>query len=132
MLEIYKQAVNTMLPEKEYYYNERIGGGSTDMGDLCCIMPVIHPYASGATGNSHGSEYYITDPVAACVDSAKVQVAMLKLLLSNGAEQAKKIIDEFVPIFASKEEYFNYIDAINSSGDRIDYSNGINVSINVK
>ena len=46
----------------DFEYSERTGSGSTDMGDLSCIMPVIHPYISGASGNAHGKEYYITDP----------------------------------------------------------------------
>jgi hypothetical protein len=47
---------------------------------------------------------------------------MLKLLLSNGAAEAKRIKAEFVPTYASKEAYFEYIDAICSSGDRITYN----------
>ena len=45
--------------------------GSTDMGDLSTFMPVIHPYAGGAWGNSHGANYKIADPESACVTSAK-------------------------------------------------------------
>ena len=29
-------------------------GGSTDMGDLSQIMPVVHPYTTAATGGGHG------------------------------------------------------------------------------
>ena len=29
-------------------------GGSTDMGDLSHVMPVIHPYTVAATGSGHG------------------------------------------------------------------------------
>ena len=37
------------------------GGGSTDMGDLAQIMPLIHPYSGGATGIGHGKDYVILD-----------------------------------------------------------------------
>ncbi|NIP74068.1 MAG: peptidase dimerization domain-containing protein, partial [Gammaproteobacteria bacterium] len=41
-----------------------IGGhrtGSTDMGDVGHIMPVIHPYVRGATGNAHAQNWTIAD-----------------------------------------------------------------------
>ena len=98
--------------------------GSTDMGDLCGIMPVIHPYAAGAQGTSHGNDYYIVDPVSACVKNAKWQVIMLKLLLENGAERAKKIIANFKPQFASAKDFLDFQDSLNDEGDRITYSDG--------
>ena len=55
--------------------------------------------------------------------SAKLQMEMLYILLSNGASRAKKIVTEFKPMFASKEEYFAYVDKLNCSGDRIQYRN---------
>lgn len=98
--------------------------GSTDMGDLSAIMPVIHPYASGAVGMAHGADYFIQNPERACVDSAKWQLELARVLLSGGAERAKKIVADYKPLFASKEEYFEYIDAISCDGDRIVYSDG--------
>ena len=99
-----------------------IGSGSTDMGDLSVIMPVIHPYIPGSIGRSHGSDYYVKDPVLACVGSAKWQVAMLTLLLKDEAQRAKDIVAEFKPMFNSKEEYFECIDAIKCKGERITYT----------
>jgi len=98
-----------------------MSSGSTDMGDLCCIMPVVHPYMPGAVGKGHGNDYYIEDPELACVTCAKWQLAMLSLLMGNGAERAKKIAAEYKPQFASKEDYLAYIDGLNADGDRIVY-----------
>jgi hypothetical protein len=84
-------------------------------------MPVIHPYAPGAKGTSHGNDYYIADPERACVKSAIWQVAILKKLLENGAERAREIIANYKPEFKSKEEFLAYQDSKNSSGDRIIY-----------
>lgn len=109
------------LPEIPMKYEEVIGSGSTDMGDLSVLMPVIHPYAPGAVGKSHGSDYRIADPDRACVASAKWQLEMLVLLLKNGAERAKQILVEFQPQFASKEAYFAYLEAFSAEGDRIEY-----------
>ena len=122
LINVYLEAAKHVVPEYEVRYSKEINSGSTDMGDLSCIMPVVHPYAGGAEGKAHGNDYRIADPVAACVGSAKVQVAMLYLLLSNGAEKARAIIENFKPQFKSKEEYLKYVDALNSSGDRIEYS----------
>lgn len=124
LLEVYREAVKAVLPDCEMWQNPGRGGGSTDMGDLCCVMPVMHPYSGGATGNSHGNNYYIEDPIAACVDSAKVQMSMLWALLSDGAKRAKKIIDEYEPMFATKEEYLDFMNSLNRSGDRITYQDG--------
>ena len=54
-----------------------------------------------------------------------MQVAMLHLLLENGAERAKRIVAEFQPQFPTKEAYFAYVDQINGEGDRIDYRDGM-------
>ena len=96
--------------------------GSTDMGDLCCIMPVVHPFAAGAQGRSHGNNYEVVDPVAACVGSAKLQLGMLLILLSNGAERAKKVIAEYKPLFKSKDAYLQFMDSLYQEGDRITYN----------
>lgn len=109
---------------EELYESGVYSTGSTDMGDLSCIMPVIHPYAPGAVGTAHGADYYISDPERACVGSAKWQLEMLRILLSDGAEKAKKIVVDYKPQFTSKEEYFEYIDKFSSDGDRISYFAG--------
>ena len=121
MINLAKDAYKELYPDREFVYNPIIGSGSTDMGDLCCVMPVVHPYASGATGTSHGNNYYIEDPEQACVDSAKWQLNMLLMLLQDDAKLAKKIISEYKPMFKNKEEYIEYCNTLNCSGDRIDY-----------
>lgn len=122
MMLLAKEAAELAIPGVDFKYNSsHIGGGSTDMGDLSCIMPVVHPYAGGCCGKGHGDDYAICDPEAACVSSAKWQLAMLLLLLGNGAERAKQIIEEHEPLFPSKEAFLAYQDSLNSSGDRIVY-----------
>lgn len=117
-----KEAADMIIPEENFYIDERVGTGSTDMGDLSCIMPVIHPYSGGITGKSHGDDYYVADVERACIKSAKLQLMLLKLLLENGAVRAKEIIENYNPQFKSKEEYLNYVDSLNQSGDRITYT----------
>lgn len=95
--------------------------GSTDMGDLSSVMPTVQPYSAGSRGAGHSKDFVISDVDAACVDSAKWQLAMLEILLSDGAARAKKVIEEFKPIFATNEEFFAYQDSLCTSGDRIVY-----------
>lgn len=109
---------------EELYETRAYSSGSTDMGDLSCIMPVVHPYAPGAVGTAHGADYYIEDPEQACVGSAKLQINLVSVLLSNGADRAKRIVADFKPQFASKEEYLGYIEGFSCEGDRISYSDG--------
>ena len=42
--EIYKQNLSNKYESQELSH----GGGSTDMGDLAHLMPVIHPYVGGS------------------------------------------------------------------------------------
>ena len=121
-LHLMKTAADLIIPEEHFVIYDSISSGSTDMGEMSCLMPVIHPYSGGVSGKSHGDDYYITDPERAVVKSAKMQITMLNLLLGNGAKNAKEIIDGYDAPFKSKEEYFDYVDKINSSGDRITYT----------
>lgn len=121
MMQVAREASEIVMPDLTFWMGSDMGSGSTDMGDLSCLMPVVHPYAPGAKGRSHGNDYEIEDPELACVTCAKWQLAMLNILLGNGAERAKKIVAEYKPLFASKEEYLAYLDSLNAVGDRIVY-----------
>lgn len=121
MMKLAEEAAKAIIPDYPIGVSEHVGSGSTDMGDLSAIMPVIHPYCGGGRGKSHGNDYEIVDPVAACVDCAKWQLAMLVLLLQDGGKRAKKIKEDYKAPFASKDEYLNFIDSLNCDGDRIEY-----------
>ena len=100
----------------------RIASGSTDMGDISCVMPVVHGEIGGAKGTPHGKDYYIEDKEMACVTSAKVQLATLYLLLKDGGAKATEIVNNFKPRFESKQAYFDYIRVFNREGDCIQYN----------
>ena len=123
MMLVAKEAAEIAMPDIEFHYGTGTSTGSTDMADLCCIMPVVHPYAAGSQGKGHGNDYEIIDPEAACVTNAKWQLTMISLLLENGAERAKRIVEEYEPMFATKEEFLAYVDSLNKNGDRIIYNN---------
>ena len=121
MAEVAREAAELVLPNVTFTVKTSVGTGSTDMGNLSRIMPVLHPHASGVSGTGHGNDYQIADPEAACVDTAKLQLAIAILLLKDDAARAKEIIENYEPEFASKEEYLAYLDSLNDCGDRIEY-----------
>lgn len=68
------------------------GGGSTDMGDLSQLLPLIHPYAGGVTGTGHGADYLVQDYEQAVINPAKVMAMTVIDLLANGAAGAKEVV----------------------------------------
>lgn len=80
--------------------------GSTDFGDLTCVMPcVLFNSCGGYTGAAHSIDYHIDNPYRLCVDSAKAQVLVAEALLKDNAAAAKDIIDKFEPRFPSVKDY---------------------------
>lgn len=79
-------------------------GGSTDMGDLSQIMPVIHPYTTAATGTGHAADYVIQDYVQAVINPAKAMAMTVIDLLVGNAEKAKEVL-ETSPASMSKQQY---------------------------
>ena len=78
-------------------------GGSTDMGDLSMIMPVIHPYANSASGVGHGHDYLIDDYDLAVVAPAKVMAATILDLLANDAQAARQALAKNRPIMTAEQ-----------------------------
>ena len=95
--------------------------GSTDMGDMCAVMPTIQPYATGAVGKGHGADYRIADPERACVNSAKAEVLLVDALLKDDAKKAKEILSGFQAPF-TQEEYLAYLDSCFETALPIKYS----------
>ena len=95
--------------------------GSTDMGDLSCVMPVLHPSGGGGKGTAHGNDYSIANMETACIDSTHFITAMVCNLLGAGAESLKKIKESHKPIFKNYRAYFDFIDALYSDRELISY-----------
>ena len=131
MIEIATEAAALALPELEFTVKSGYSTGSTDMGDLCCIMPVVHPYIAGARGKGHGNDYEIYDPEIACVGCAKWQMAMLWLLLRDGGVRATEIVEQYEPEFDSAEAFLAFQDSLACSGNRIEYTDEGVAKVNV-
>ena len=81
--------------------------GSTDMGDLSMVMPVLHPYMGGATGSGHGADYMIVDQQLAYLGTAKGLAGMVIDLLADGAEGAKEVLEANQPPM-TREQYLTF------------------------
>jgi len=81
--------------------------GSTDMGDLSMVMPVLHPYMGGATGSGHGADYMIVDQQLAYLGTAKGLAGMVVDLLADGAGGAKEVLKTNKPPM-TREQYLSF------------------------
>ena len=120
MLEIAKTTYEALTGER-FEIEQVYSTGSTDMGDLSAIMPVVHPYIGCVQGTAHGNDYEIIDKEKACIVNAEWQVCMLTALLENDAKRAKEIIKEYQPIFASKKDFLNYQNGVKKKEKGIEY-----------
>lgn len=103
-------------------YNKKWEASSGDMGDISTLIPAVQLMSTGASGTTHGKDYYISDPIKACVNPAKIMACMTYELLWNDAKLAKKIKEQYTPVFNSKEEYFKAIDLIQSNRLAVKYN----------
>jgi len=117
-----RQAGVEVLGEKEIIFDDVWSSGCSDMGDVSCVMPALHPNVGGAQGAAHSKNYIIADPVRACVDSAKVQAAALVLLLENDAEQAKFILANGRQDYPTIAEYLAQIDSLCIDQEAVAYN----------
>ncbi len=99
MMDIFKENAARLVGQHHItqYPTDRNAGGSTDMGDLSQIMPVVHPYAGGATGVGHGNDYLIGDYETAVINPAKAMAMSVIDLLYGGAAKAKEVMAKHRP-----------------------------------
>jgi amidohydrolase len=91
MAEIFRaNAADLVGEENVSYVNHR--GGSTDMGDISHLMPVIHPYVGGAVGLGHGATYVIEDYSLAVIKGAKALAYTVIDMLGDNASQGNSIV----------------------------------------
>ncbi len=84
-------------------------GGSTDLGDLEHVQPVISFRTGGMKDQLHSESFDILDEELAYIVTAKIFALSAYALLKNGAEEARKIIQEYKPVF-SKDQYIEYME----------------------
>lgn len=84
---------------------------SSDVGDLQHIQPVFSFYTGGAVGGFHSPDFDIADEELAYLVTAKIFALSAYRLLRNGAEEAKKAVAEYHPVF-TKNQYIAFMDSM--------------------
>ena len=117
---IFQEVGSRLVPEEALGFTEAWSGGCSDMGDICQVMPAIHPYTGGAVGHSHGDDYYIVDPYLACVVSAKLQAGVAARLLWQDGAEAKRVLAN-TGSHPTISDYLAAIDKNCFDGDAVTY-----------
>ena len=99
MMDMFKDNATQLVGAAEVgtHPSDRNRGGSTDMGDLSQIMPIVHPYTKAATGTGHGTDYIIQDYEQAVINPAKAMAMSVIDLLYGDAEKGKEVISRSQP-----------------------------------
>lgn len=95
--------------------------GSSDFGDVTCVMPGVQFFAAGAVGTAHGIDYFIKDPNRMCVNAVKAQLFVADALLRDDAAAARKIIADYKPQYPSIREYLDAINELILDKDAVRY-----------
>jgi len=82
--------------------------GSTDMGDLSCIMPTTSIGMAGTEGAGHSRDLKVVDPVKQYIWPAKAIAVTVVDLLYGDAKEAKNVIEGFKPTI-KREEYTDFM-----------------------
>ncbi len=105
--------------------------GSSDFGDLTCVMPGIQFTSAGASGTAHGINYYLTDPERLLINSIKAQLLVADKLLKDDAAKAKEIVANYKAPYASIPEYLDAIGDFILDRDVVEYEENGNVKLNL-
>jgi amidohydrolase len=106
MARMFRDTACALVGEEHY---RQIGHrtGSTDMGDLSMVMPVLHPYMGGAKGNGHAADYEIVDRPLAYLGIAKHLAAMAVDLLADHGAGAREVLNAAKPPM-TREKYLAF------------------------
>jgi hypothetical protein len=107
------EAIRTALPGRELKITElsRHGGGSTDVGDVQHIQPVLSFTTGGSKGAYHSPAFELVDEEEAYIGTAKVFALAAYRLLKDHAAEAKKVIEDYKPVF-TKESYIEFMESL--------------------
>ncbi len=87
------------------------GGGSTDVGDVQHLMPVLQFRTGGFTGEIHGADFTVVDEDLYYILTAKMFALTTYRLLRNKAKKAKELVDAYQPRLI-KESYIRYMESM--------------------
>lgn len=104
---VFEDVASDIIGKESLVYGEAITG-STDMGDLSSVLPVIQPSIGGFTGKLHSEEFMVSNPDTAYLLASKLLAATAVELLKDGGKKAFEVINAYKQVM-SMEEYINYL-----------------------
>lgn len=93
--------------------NPPFNAGSTDVGDICNLMPCIHPHVGCVHGALHSAEFELFQKQAAYIKTTKVMAMTVIDLLYDDAKGLEDILKDYKPRM-TKEQYLAYMDSLRS------------------
>ena len=121
MRDVYAEVGALLFAPEEIKMTNAWGTGCSDMGDINCVMPSIHPHIGGCVGPSHSSQFFIDDPYTACVKSAQLQAGVTAKILENGAVKAHEILEK-AGTYPSYGEFLATIDKLCFESEGVTYN----------
>lgn len=106
---IFKNNFIELMNSEDGIIDEIKAAGSTDFGDISQIIPCLHPWVGGVTGNLHTKDYEISDEELAYIIPAKAMSMTVIDLLFDNAKLANEVIKNFNPKL-SKESYLKFME----------------------
>ena len=86
--------------------NPPFNAGSTDVGDICNLMPCIHPHVGCVHGALHSAEFELFQKQAAYIKTTKVMAMTVIDLLYDDAQGLEDILKDYKPRM-TKEQYLS-------------------------
>ena len=88
--------------------------GSSDLGDLSSILPLVQFHTGGICGALHQTDFDIVDEEEAYILTSKLFALSAYRLLRNGAKLAEEYRQNFRPVFSGRREYCDYIERMHT------------------
>lgn len=104
---------NAIFGKEHVDTNPPFNAGSTDVGDICNLMPCIHPHVGCVHGALHSAEFELFQKQAAYIKTTKVMAMTVIDLLYNDAQGLEDILKDYKPRM-TKEQYLAYMDSLRS------------------
>lgn len=85
--------------------------GSTEMGDVSYVMPIVHPWVGCVSGALHGADYTLTNRDVAFIKTPQVLAMTIIDLLYDEAQGADAVYETFDKVF-DKDSYVEFMDKL--------------------
>jgi amidohydrolase len=119
MVEVVKELLENQ--EVKLVEAQTHGGGSSDVGDVQHLQPVITFHTGGIRGGLHQVDFEIADETEAYLTTAKIFALSAYRLLRNGGKAARKVVADYQPRFKNKDEYIEFMNTFNKVEENEQY-----------